>query len=130
MILPGYNPTTKAHGRVLSDAAKLFEQSYRPVLYVGGGAVRSDAGELVEELAEVTGAPIVTTLPARGIVPDSDPKVSDAHPVQYNSQHYLKKNQLPSGWYAWHCLYAIHFLVSGYCVPIHHRNSHRHHVEN
>ena len=75
MILPGYNPTTKAHGRVLSDAAKLFEQSYRPVLYVGGGAVRSDAGELVEELAEVTGAPIVTTLPARGIVPDSDPKV-------------------------------------------------------
>ena len=34
MILPGYNPTTKAHGRVLSDAAKLFEQSYRPVLYV------------------------------------------------------------------------------------------------
>ena len=42
MILPGYNPTTKAHGRVLSDAAKLFEQSYRPVLYVGGGAVRSD----------------------------------------------------------------------------------------
>ena len=52
MILPGYNPTTKAHGRVLSDAAKLFE-----------------------ELAEVAGAPIVTTLPARGIVPDSDPKV-------------------------------------------------------
>lgn len=41
MILPGYNPTTKAHGRVLSDAAKLFEQSYRPVLYVGGGAVRA-----------------------------------------------------------------------------------------
>ena len=52
MILPGYNPTTKAHGRVLSDA-----------------------GELVEELADVTGAPIVTTLPARGIVPDSNPKV-------------------------------------------------------
>mgnify|MGYP005881998493 CR=1 FL=1 len=75
MILPGYNPTTKAHGRVLSDAAKLFEQSYRPVLYVGGGAARSDAGKLVRELAEVTNAPIVTTLPARGVVPDSDPKV-------------------------------------------------------
>ena len=37
--------------------------------------MRSDAGELVKELADVTGAPIVTTLPARGIVPDSDPKV-------------------------------------------------------
>ena len=74
MILPGYNPTTKAHGRVISDAAKLFAQSYRPVLYVGGGAVRSNASAEVDELAEVTGAPIVTTLPARGIVPNSNPK--------------------------------------------------------
>ena len=74
MILPGYNPTTKAHGRVISDAAKLFAQSYRPVLYVGGGAVRSNASAEVAKLAEVTGAPIVTTLPARGIVPNSNPK--------------------------------------------------------
>ena len=74
MILPGYNPTTKAHGRVLSDAAKLFSQSYRPVLYVGGGAARSNAGAQVKALADLTGAPVVTTLPARGIIPDSDPK--------------------------------------------------------
>ena len=74
MILPGYNPTTKAHGRVISDSAKLFAPSYRPVLYVGGGAVRSNASAEVAELAEVTGAPIVTTLPARGIVPNSNPK--------------------------------------------------------
>ena len=74
MILPGYNPTTKAHGHVLRDAAKLFAQAYRPVLYVGGGAARSDAGELVAKLAEVTGAPIVTTMPAKGVVPDSNPK--------------------------------------------------------
>ena len=75
MILPGYNPTTRAHGRVLSDAAKLFAHSYRPVLYVGGGAVRSNAGAQIKRLADLTDAPIVTTLPARGIVPDSDPKV-------------------------------------------------------
>ena len=75
MILPGYNPTTKAHGRVLANAAKLFNSSYRPVLYVGGGAVRSDAGRLVKELSNVTDAPIVTTLPARGIVPESDDHV-------------------------------------------------------
>ena len=74
MILPGYNPTIKAHGRVLADAARLFAQSYRPVLYVGGGAVRSNAGALVKKLADLTGAPVVTTLPARGIIPDSDPK--------------------------------------------------------
>ncbi|WEV66061.1 acetolactate synthase large subunit [Bifidobacterium sp. ESL0764] len=75
MILPGYNPTTKPHGHVLREAAKLFEQSYRPVLYVGGGAMRSNAGAQVKQLADLTDSPIVTTLPARGIVPDSDPKV-------------------------------------------------------
>lgn len=75
MILPGYNPTTKAHGRVLSDAAQLFARSYRPVLYVGGGAMRSNAGKQVKALADLTNAPMVTTLMARGIVPDSDPKV-------------------------------------------------------
>lgn len=74
MILPGYNPTTKAHGRVLSDAARLFGHAYRPVLYVGGGAARSNAGKLVKRLADLTGAPVVTTLPARGIIPDRDPK--------------------------------------------------------
>ena len=73
MILPGYNPVTKAHGRVLSDAVKLFERSFRPVLYVGGGAVRSKASAQIQRLAEVTGAPVVTTLPARGIIPDDDP---------------------------------------------------------
>nr|WP_196779119.1 acetolactate synthase large subunit [Bifidobacterium choloepi] len=74
MILPGYHPTTKAHGRVLDEAARLFQRSFRPVLYVGGGAVRSDAGAEVKALADLTGAPVVTTLPARGIIPDSDPK--------------------------------------------------------
>ena len=75
MILPGYNPVTEAHGRVLADAARMFQRSFRPVLYVGGGAVRSDAGDEVKALSDLTGAPIVTTLPARGIVPDSDPAV-------------------------------------------------------
>lgn len=75
MILPGYNPTTEAHGRVLDDAARLFQHAFRPVLYVGGGAVRSDAGAEVKALSDLTGAPIVTTLPARGIVPDDDPAV-------------------------------------------------------
>ncbi|WP_295908401.1 acetolactate synthase large subunit [uncultured Bifidobacterium sp.] len=75
MILPGYNPVTRAHGHVLDDAARLLVQSHRPVLYVGGGAVRSDARRQIQELVRATGAPMVTTLPARGIVPDSDPAV-------------------------------------------------------
>lgn len=75
MILPGYNPVTQAHGHVLNDAAKLFVQSHRPVLYLGGGAMRSNARQEVEHLVQISGAPLVTTLPARGIIPDSDPAV-------------------------------------------------------
>lgn len=75
LVLPGYNPTTEAHGRMLENAAKLFTQSFRPVLYVGGGATRSHASKQIKELADLTGAPVVTTLNARGIIPDSDPKM-------------------------------------------------------
>lgn len=75
MILPGYNPVTQAHGHVLNDAAKLFVQSHRPVLYLGGGAMRSNARQEVKHLVQISGAPLVTTLPARGIIPDSDPAV-------------------------------------------------------
>lgn len=74
LLLPGYTPTTKAHGRMLENAAKLITQSFRPVLYVGGGAMRSHASAQVKALADLMNAPVVTTLNARGIIPDSDPK--------------------------------------------------------
>ena len=45
-----------------------------PGAVCGGGAARSNAGAQVKALADLTGAPVVTTLPARGIIPDSDPK--------------------------------------------------------
>ena len=43
----------------------------RPVLYVGGGVVRAGAWKELATLAELTGIPLVTTLMARGVFPDS-----------------------------------------------------------
>ena len=57
MILPGYNPTTKAHGRVLSDAAKLFSSVVPPGAACGWRCRRSNAGAQVKALADLTGAP-------------------------------------------------------------------------
>ncbi len=72
MVEPlGYKPVLKAHGKQIQAAAKLMLQAKRPVLYVGGGAVRAGAAKEVAQLAELTGAPVVTTLMARGIFPDS-----------------------------------------------------------
>ncbi|HEV7956871.1 MAG TPA: biosynthetic-type acetolactate synthase large subunit, partial [Marisediminicola sp.] len=69
--LPGYRPVTKAHGKQIQAAAQLLAEAKRPVLYVGGGVVRAQASAELLELAEKTGAPVVTTLMARGAFPDS-----------------------------------------------------------
>jgi acetolactate synthase-1/2/3 large subunit len=69
--LPGYRPITKAHGKQVQAAAQLFAEARKPVLYVGGGVIRARASAELLELAEATGAPVVTTLMARGAFPDS-----------------------------------------------------------
>ncbi|GAA3210808.1 acetolactate synthase large subunit [Microbacterium terregens] len=72
--LPGYRPVTKAHGKQIQAAAQLLAQAKKPVLYVGGGVIRSQASQELLALAETTGAPVVTTLMARGAFPDSHPQ--------------------------------------------------------
>ncbi|MFF1541329.1 acetolactate synthase large subunit [Microbacterium sp. NPDC058269] len=69
--LPGYRPVTKAHGKQIQAAAALLAEAKKPVLYVGGGVIRGKASAELLELAESTGAPVVTTLMARGAFPDS-----------------------------------------------------------
>ena len=44
------------------------------MLYVGGGVVKATAWKELAELAELTGIPVVTTLMARGVFPDSHPQ--------------------------------------------------------
>ena len=68
--LPGYKPTTKGHPRMIREAAKLIQESHRPVIYAGGGILKARAAEALRELAEMTGIPVVTTLMARGAFPD------------------------------------------------------------
>ena len=72
--LPGYHPVTKPHAKQVREAAKLISASRRPVLYVGGGVVKGRAWDELKELAELTGIPVVTTLMARGVFPDSHPQ--------------------------------------------------------
>jgi acetolactate synthase-1/2/3 large subunit len=72
--LPGYRPVTKGHVKQVREAAKLFASSMRPVIYAGGGLVKADAAAELKEFAELTGAPVVTTLTARGVFPDSHPQ--------------------------------------------------------
>ena len=72
--LGGYNPKLDAAPEAIRDAAALIAQSKAPVLYIGGGAIKAGAHKELLKLAELTGAPVVTTLMARGAFPDSHPQ--------------------------------------------------------
>src|SRR4051812_8134824 len=72
--LPGYRPVTRPHAKQVREAARLVVESRKPVLYVGGGVIRSRAAAELRQLAELTGIPVLTTLMARGAFPDSHPQ--------------------------------------------------------
>ena len=69
--LPGYKVLNEPKAEAIRDAAALIASSKQPVLYVGGGIIKSNAEKELMKLAELTGAPVVTTLMALGSFPVS-----------------------------------------------------------
>jgi len=72
--LPGYHPQVEPENQSIKDAAVLIAQSSKPVFYVGGGVIKANASKELMQLAELVGAPVVTTLMALGSFPDSHPQ--------------------------------------------------------
>ncbi len=71
--LPGYHPATTVDQDIIEQAVDLICDSERPVMYVGGGVIKSNASDELLELAEMTGIPVVTTLMARSAFPSAHP---------------------------------------------------------
>lgn len=71
--LPGYKPVTDPHGKQVQAAAEMILQSQKPIFYVGGGVLRAQAHKELAEIVDLVGAPVTTTLMARGVFPDSHP---------------------------------------------------------
>ena len=69
--LRGYRPQIEPDKEAIKDAAALIADSSKPVFYIGGGVIKANAAKELLQLAEVVGAPVVTTLMARGAFPDS-----------------------------------------------------------
>ena len=69
--LPGYRPEVDLDEDAIAGAVALIAASQRPVLYVGGGTLKSHASKELLAFAERTKMPVVTTLMARGAFPDS-----------------------------------------------------------
>lgn len=65
----GYNPTYVGHPGQIKRAAKAIEIARRPILYVGGGVIISDASEEVRSLAIKNDIPVTMTLLGLGAFP-------------------------------------------------------------
>ena len=72
--LPGYagDPKLQFSVEQVKKAAKLLNESKRPLLYGGHGVVISGAGKAISKLAKKLCAPVTTTLLGKGSFPETD----------------------------------------------------------
>lgn len=66
VTMRSYNPTLKGHSKQIKKTVETLLSASRPVLYIGGGAITSEASELVTQLAEKLNAPVTSTLMGLG----------------------------------------------------------------
>ena len=71
--LPGYHVPTRGAPEDIALAARHLNEAVRPLLYVGQGAVISNAGKAITSLAEKLRAPVVNTLLGKGAVDEQHP---------------------------------------------------------
>jgi acetolactate synthase-1/2/3 large subunit len=70
--LRGYHPFYFGHMGQINKAVEIINSSKKPVLYVGGGAVNSNASKEVYNLAKKLNAPVAMTLMGLGAFPADD----------------------------------------------------------
>jgi acetolactate synthase-1/2/3 large subunit len=68
-----YKPVTKGNNRQIKKAVDAMAAAKRPLFYLGGGIINSNAAYEVRELAEITGIPAVETFMARGTMGHDNP---------------------------------------------------------
>ena len=72
-IIPkGFKRNGEINDADINQAIELIQESSRPLLYVGGGAISSGAHEEVETLANNYQIPVTTTLMGKGVFDERD----------------------------------------------------------
>ncbi len=73
--LPGYRPQVpKAPPEKIAQVLAAIRRSRRPVLYVGGGCIQSEASEELTKFALKTGIPVAMTVMGLGVFPGTHPQ--------------------------------------------------------
>jgi acetolactate synthase-1/2/3 large subunit len=73
VFIRGYQPTYEGHLGQIQRAVKLMLKSKKPVLYVGGGIISSNASKELTHFAEKLGIPVTMTLMGLGSIPGHHP---------------------------------------------------------
>jgi len=71
--LRSYKPTYVGNEQQIKKAASLILKAEKPIFYVGGGIIFSNACEELKDLAETIMAPVTTTLMGMGAFPSAHP---------------------------------------------------------
>lgn len=58
----------------IEEAVKLIKKAEKPMLYVGGGVIRSNASESLKHFADLIDAPVGTSLMGLGAIPATSPR--------------------------------------------------------
>ncbi len=91
--LPVYKP--KATRAQAEKGLEFLLSSERPLIVAGGGIINADASDLLVELAEVTGVPVIPTLMGWGTIPDDHPLMAGMCGLQ-TAHRYGNANMLAS----------------------------------
>jgi len=70
--IPTYKPHVKGNKRQIKKAIDAIAEARRPLFYLGGGIINSNAADEVRELVHLTGIPAVETFMARGTLSHDD----------------------------------------------------------
>jgi acetolactate synthase I/II/III large subunit len=73
VAIRGYNPVRRAEDLVLNEIIGLIEKAERPVLYVGGGIISSNAADQLRRFAHAAQIPVTSTIMGIGAFPEDDP---------------------------------------------------------
>ncbi|MGB3788387.1 MAG: biosynthetic-type acetolactate synthase large subunit [Phormidesmis sp.] len=71
--ISGYSPEISVNDDQVDEALALLQAADRPLLYVGGGAIASDAHAEIQSLAEAFSAPMTNTLMGKGAIDEHHP---------------------------------------------------------
>ena len=91
--MAAYKPA--ATRKQVEKALAMLNQSAKPLIVAGGGIINADASELLVELAEVLGVPVIPTLMGWGTLPDDHPLMAGMCGLQ-TSHRYGNANMLAS----------------------------------